>query len=81
MRGGGELRENENGSERTYSPVGKSEHTYSFGFIHIVSIFLFFRKSPLKFSILPERHFKAISVFCTVRGNGVGGHVFFHLEI
>ncbi len=81
MRGRTGEGENEKESGHTYSSVGKSEHTYSYGFLHIVSIFLFFRKSPLKGSIFPERHLKAISVFYEVGGNGIGGHVFFHLEI
>ncbi len=68
MGGGCELRENENESENTSSSVGKSEHTSSYSFIHIVSIFFYFRKSPLKVSILPERCFKAISVFYKVLG-------------
>jgi hypothetical protein len=73
--------ENENESERTYSSVGKSADTYFPGFTYIIYVFFFFGKSPLKVSILPESRFKAISVFYTVRGNGVGGHVFFCLEI
>jgi len=81
MGGGGRKGENENESEDTYSSVGKSADTYFPRFTHIVYVFLYFRKSPLKVSILPERRFKAISVFYTVRGNGIGGHVFFGLEI
>jgi hypothetical protein len=63
MREGGRKGENENESERTYSSVGKSEDTYFPGFTHIIYVFFFFGKSPLKVSILPERRFKAISVF------------------
>jgi hypothetical protein len=79
--GGGRKGKNEKGSERTYSSVGKSEDTYFPGFTHIIYVFFFFGKSPLKVSIWPESRFKAISVFYTVRGNGIGGHVFFGLEI
>jgi hypothetical protein len=61
--GGGRKRENEKESERTYSSVGKSADTYFPGFTHIIYVFFYFRKSPLKDSILPERHFKAISIF------------------
>ncbi len=72
MGGGCELRENENESEDTSSSVWKSEHTSSCSFLHIIYIFLYFRKSPLKFSILPEKHLKAISIFYTVRGGRKG---------
>src|SRR5450759_2131093 len=66
--GGGRKRENEKESEHTYSSVGKSADTYFHGFTHIIYVFLYFRKSPLKVSIWPERHFKAISVFYKVLG-------------
>jgi hypothetical protein len=60
---GGRKEENENESEDTYSSVGKSADTYFPGFTHIIYVFFFFGKSPLKVSILPESRFKAISVF------------------
>ncbi len=66
MSGGYELRENENESEDTSSSVGLSLFPYSSIFFHIASIFFYFEKSPFKVSILPERRFKAISVFYTV---------------